>query len=184
MKKHYGFTLIELMVVVAIIGIMVTAGTPVMRTYFSNSASNSAQKQLFINLMQARNQAITRQVAVTIKPNDSKTGGGSLAEEKGVNWGAGWRTFIDASDNPNSATDILLSQQGSLGDNVKIHSTSGTLDSVTPIIFEANGAARNSGTLSIGTYGCIGQHAHTIQINATGQTISSKIDCPTEFMDK
>lgn len=188
MKKNYGFTLIELMVVTAIIGLIAVVGTPQMRTYFSNSASNSAQQRLFINLMQARNHAIDRQVAITLAPNDKTKGNGTLASGGGVNWALGWNVFIDGNNNNSydltSADDILIAQQSSFGTDIQIRSLAGTLDSSKPIIFEPTGAARNAGTLAIASNGCFGLNAHTIQINTIGQSITTKIDCPSEHWDK
>lgn len=184
MKKYNAFTLIELMVVVAIIAILATVSAPRMRTYLSNSASDSAQQRLFINLLRARNHAISQQLPVTIMPNDATLGNGVLATGGGVNWGQGWRTFIAAADNPDSTIDIEISQQPSLGNSVQIRSIVGTLDQSTPIIFEPTGRARNTGTISLGAYGCVGNNSHTIQINTIGQTISTKIDCPATFLDK
>jgi type IV fimbrial biogenesis protein FimT len=186
MKINHGFTLIELMVVLAIIALLVTVGAPSMRTYFSNSASDSAQQRLFVHLMQARNHAITNQASVTVAPNDVTTGIGILATGGGVNWGLGWKTFIDANSNGkyDSASEVLLGQQSSFGNDIQIRSTAGVLDSATPIIFLANGGSTSVGTLSIGALGCVGTNAHTIQINAIGQTISLTIDCPSEFMDQ
>tara|TARA_B100001059_G_C17630908_1_gene474371 strand:+ start:97 stop:651 length:555 start_codon:yes stop_codon:yes gene_type:complete len=184
MKKYYAFTLIELTVVIAIVALLATAGAPRMRTYLSNAESNSAQQRLFISLLRARNHAISQQLAVTMYPNDSTSGNGVLATGGGVNWGQGWATFIAAADNPNSSSNILISQQTNLGDNVQIRSIAGPLDQSNPIIFEPSGLARNVGTISLGAYGCVGSNAHTIQINTIGQTISTKIDCPATFLDK
>jgi prepilin-type N-terminal cleavage/methylation domain-containing protein len=184
MKKYYAFTLIELMVVVAIVALLATAGTPRMRIYLSNAESNSAQQRLFVSLLRARNHAISQQLAVTMSPNDSTSGNGVLATGGGVNWGQGWITFIAAADNPNSSTDIRISEQTNLGNDVQIRSIAGPLDQSAPIIFEPSGVARNVGTISLGAYGCIGSNAHTIQINTIGQTISTKIDCPAAFLDK
>ena len=61
MKKTNAFTLIELMVVMAIIGIIISIAMPYMRPIISNSKNRSVSNQLLIDIMYTRNVAITNQ---------------------------------------------------------------------------------------------------------------------------
>jgi type IV fimbrial biogenesis protein FimT len=198
MKKTNGFTLIELMIVLSIVGILIAAGMPGMRTYISNSASNSMGNALYIDIMYARNHAVSNIVIVkmlplgTIPALKNRTGASTYTPgSTGVNWGLGWITFVDANNNNAlDAKEFILRQQNSFGPDAHIssgpgaHITSqpqGVFDTARPIGFDSLGVPVNTGVLSIATNGCAGPNARYIQINQIGQVIVRNVDCPQAF---
>lgn len=175
MKKYNGFTLIELMIVMAIVGLFTLFAAPGMRAYISNSASHSASNTFLLDIMYARNHAITNSVIVTMSPTHAVTGSASLGDpdSDGVNWALGWQVLAANSPSP-------LRQQASFGVGTEIRApiAGSVLDIATPISFSAIGASINQGTFDIGTDGCAGFNARRIQINQIGQVFGNDIECP------
>ena len=87
--KKTGFTLIELIVTVAIIAILLSAGLPGMQTLLGTMTINSTTNQLAASLNYARGQAISRVVGVSVCRSTTGT-------SCGTNWNDGWIIFIDA----------------------------------------------------------------------------------------
>jgi prepilin-type N-terminal cleavage/methylation domain-containing protein len=187
MKKTTAFTLIELMIVLAIVGILAFIAVPNMRAMISNSESNSISKQLMIDIMYTRNVAITNQANAQMIPLDLNLGSGTLAGGGGVNWAAGWEIINTAEPNR------VLRQQDNMGPDPQIRSISSftteagvtvatnTLDSSSPIEFNAEGIAVNRGAFEIGVLGCAGDNARRLRINSVGQVIGTDILCPAGF---
>jgi len=71
-EKNQGFTLIELVVVLAILGIMVAIAVPNFKQYMFQRRLNGAARQIMSDLMSARMKAITqnRKVKVFISGNN------------------------------------------------------------------------------------------------------------------
>lgn len=177
MRKLSAFTLIELMIVVAIVGIISMIAAPSFRTYISNSSSNKLSNQLLIDIMYARNLAITNERTVRMIPDDATAGGGTLAAGGGVNWGAGWQ-IIDTGQ-----PGVAVRANAGSGPDAQIRSidNANVLDRANPIEFDANGFAVRSGVISVGVLGCAGDSARNIQINQIGQIIGTDIQCPPGF---
>ena len=200
MKKYNGFTLVELIIVLAIAGILIMVATPNIRAYVSNSTSKSLSNTLYIDITYARNHAITKEVAVIMQPlgTDSDTAddadsGASLfsPNSTGVNWGLGWR-IIEVDGDAITSNDIIIRSQGSFGPRAHISSgpgdhistgTEGVLDRDNPIGFNADGTSMRSGVLSVASFGCTSNNARVIQINQIGQVIGNNIDCPIAFTE-
>lgn len=70
--SHKGFTLIELMIVLAIMGIIAAIAAPNLRGYMAQRRLNGAVQQVFGDLMSARQRAITenRNIGVVFSSNN------------------------------------------------------------------------------------------------------------------
>jgi len=177
MKNTNAFTLIELMIVIAIVGIIAIIAVPNMRTMISNSKSNSVSKQLMIDIMYTRNVAITNQANAQMIPLDLTPGGGTLAGGGGVNWAAGWQ--IINTDFPG----VVLRQQDNMGPDPQIRSVDigDILDATNPIEFNDEGISVRNGMLETAVLGCAGDNARRLRINSVGQVIGTDIFCPAGF---
>lgn len=89
MKRLYtiapGFTLVELLVSVVVLGILASLGTSGFQFLIESQRSKNASFEMLSSLSLARSEAIKRNNFVTLTPTDS------------TNWGKGWAiTYIDA----------------------------------------------------------------------------------------
>ena len=102
--RRNGFTLIELMVTIAIAAILVLVAAPSFVTYRQNSQLTAAANTFLANAFAARAEAMKRQLNVFVRP-------------AGTDWSAGWTSYVDGDwDNQNNTAgvDVTLSSQGSL----------------------------------------------------------------------
>lgn len=105
-KKHrhlavVGFTTVELMIVVAIMGLLTAVAAPSFAGLFASQKAKSVGSELFFSLLRTRSEAISRNANVTLAPT------------VGGNWQQGWQIL-----NPASATTILDSHGNSNGTTI------------------------------------------------------------------
>lgn len=68
MKRQRGFTLVEAMVVIAILIVLAGAGVPAMQEFVTNTRLKSATSDLFNDILRARSEAIKRNGDISLVP--------------------------------------------------------------------------------------------------------------------
>ncbi len=144
MNRKSGFTLIELMITVALAAIVMTIGIPSFRTAILNN-SRTAQVNEFIGVLNlARSEAIKRGIRVTIcrRLNDT-----TCATDTTSIWENGWIAFVDQNqDGVIDAGEEILKVYGAIPNNFTLR-TGGTF--TQSIAYLPNGVSSGMGTFNL-----------------------------------
>ena len=132
-KKYNAFTLIELMITLAMVGILATVALPGMSNFIKNERLTTSINSLMSYLQYARSEAILRHSQIVVcASNDEATCSGG--------WVNGWIVFSDDDQSGSvSGTEAILKIRQELKGNVTLSSTGGTT-----IIFDRRGFTPNS----------------------------------------
>jgi len=105
-----GFTLMELMVTVAIAGILLGVAIPSFTSIIASNRLTSYANELVTALNFARSEAVKQGIRITLCKS---TNGSSCTTSNTVNWFQGWIIFTDQNNNAayDSATETLLRVQ-------------------------------------------------------------------------
>ncbi|MEX2516475.1 MAG: GspH/FimT family pseudopilin [Gammaproteobacteria bacterium] len=179
MKNISGFTIIEVMIAIVIIGVLITIGVPSFQSTVMNNRLVTQTNLFVTSLNQARSEAVKQNQQVSI----CATNNGTSCATSGTNWENGWLVFVDrdgdgtiddGDDCGDAATDdcILTIQEPLAGEL--------TLSSDTRIItYSGNGTVDNNRMLAL----CDSRgadYARAIMIGNTGRpSTASKTEAPT-----
>lgn len=105
-----GFTLVELLVVIAVAGILLAIGVPSLREFRDRSAVRESYQLLRSSLARARSEAVTRGATVSVCALDpaSASSGAPRCRAGGQDWSAGWIVFVDADDRGDLGEDDIV----------------------------------------------------------------------------
>jgi prepilin-type N-terminal cleavage/methylation domain-containing protein len=158
-----GFTLIELMFVLALLGIVLSIGAPAMQTMVINNRISTAAGDLMSDFTFARATAISRSRRVGICASADQ------ATCNGASWQNGWIIYIDL--NANGAYD-----PGTEAPPVRVHEALASGLTMTPspnalfVTFRPSGPADAARTFVVCKTGYKGRN---IALNATGRAVST-----------
>jgi type IV fimbrial biogenesis protein FimT len=84
---QHGVTLLETMIVLALVAVLLALGVPAFREFVSRSRLDSAAQDLMTSLQYARSEAMRRGGQVTLRLDGT---------EGSKDWGSGWTMFVDS----------------------------------------------------------------------------------------
>ncbi|MCK5829678.1 MAG: GspH/FimT family pseudopilin [Methylococcales bacterium] len=117
-KKIYnnqGFTLLELMVTLAIAGIIMVIGIPSFNDTIKNTRLTSNINELVASLNYARSEAVKRNMLVSIKKSATQ-------------WESGWNVFTDLNGDGNKGVgDIMLRTYGAVPSSFTLRGSANSL---------------------------------------------------------
>ena len=101
MNRQLGFTLIELMITLAIAAIVMTIGVPSFQEMMRNNRAATHANEMLTGLNFARSEAAKRGVIVSLCPSADQ------ASCAGTDWAGGWIAFV----NPNGDATVDAGEQ-------------------------------------------------------------------------
>lgn len=187
MKKVSGFTLLELMIVLSIVGILLTVGIPAIGDLVKRNRMVSATNELVSALAIIRSEAIKLNQKVTI----CKSSNGSSCNAA-LDWEDGWIIFSDSNgDRVINGADRLLRIVDNFNDTkLAIRAKDSANLSINDLTFTSRGLPKKAnGELRSGTFSvCIFDNSNNLLdsraviLSPSGRVRSSEssgvISCP------
>lgn len=161
-----GFTLIELMIVVAVVAVLAVVAVPGLREFVQNNRLAAQSNEFLTSLALARSEALKRGQPVSVCHSaDGASCGGS--------WGDGWIVFTDNAA-PASApvVDEVLRVTAELDGGSQ-------MSGPDYLRYLPSGRLENAGVqnFSLTIPDCYGEHARNIQVVPTGRAAVDRANC-------
>lgn len=163
-----GFTMMELIVVVAIAGILASLAAPAFSSFINSTKQSSITSQLYSDLNRARSEAIKRNSRVLFCKRDA-TGIGCI---NGTQYHtSGWLVCYDTNND-----DVCDTSTATAPNPIVLHAAPSNMTLVltradgttTPIRFNPNGTQGTAAATLTVTGSWSGSTAQTVNIAATG----------------
>jgi len=181
LSQCLGFTLTELMVTVAIIGIIASLGVPSFQAILQQNRASSTANEFVAALTTARSEAIKRGKVVSVCKSSNITDDEPSCSED-ASWSSGWIVFVDANYHDDAGAgsiddgDTRLKIGRPSGSNTTLLETgdgNSAYVSFLPTGFIKWDDTSSEGTLEI----CAGSSKRTIDIGTSGRVHITKGTC-------
>ena len=135
-KAESGITLIELLIVIAIVCVLSSIALPAFGSLVQSGHARSARSALTVSISQARSSAVMRRQYVAVCPSADQ-----IRCDRSLKWHHGWLVFVDADNNGERDTDEdIVGASQALDAGIAIVSTRGRYR----IRYQADGSSDGS----------------------------------------
>lgn len=169
MKKNKGFTLIELMVAVAVFAILMAFAAPNLSDFSERNRLASQTNILVAHLNLARSEAVKRnrelKICISNPAHNACTTTGK--------WEDGWMIFIDANSDNDYATadgDTLIQVGDALGGGITVRST----QFANLLTYNNDGSVTSAGTFKVCNEAATLSMARALVIRTAGHVTLGK----------
>jgi type IV fimbrial biogenesis protein FimT len=182
-----GFTLIELMITVAIAAIVIAIGIPSFKEFIDNTRSNTLSEEFSTAMNYARTEAIKRARRVSICASTDSNSCGS-------DWTKGFIVFVDYATADNAAapivtqaappaTTILKTWKSTENNRVFTVKYGGTATDFVRftsqgILAQTAAGAPQTIEADMNITDCKGKNKRRLAINVSGMISTTRVDCP------
>lgn len=156
--RNRGFTIIELMVTILIIGILTTYALPNYRTFVADQRIRSTSFDIMTTLTLTRSEAIKRNAQVIATPANN-------------DWSQGWTVTTGAG--------TIISQQSSIAGLTIIckQGTPLTTQACNAVTYDAEGRSSNAQSIEISNADTTNAKTRCISIDLSGRPNAKKGNC-------
>jgi type IV fimbrial biogenesis protein FimT len=166
MRKVKGFTLIELMITLVILGVILGLAAPAMGDFVVRQRVSSQASELMLALAYARSEAVTQGVDIAVLP----------ATNAGTGWTSGW--CVGPESTMSNCTDDDRLRNFSTAKSVDISSTYLQSGAGVTLFFKRDGTCpncSNSFNITSTKLKAAGDDARCIDISLLGRTTLRKV---------
>jgi type IV fimbrial biogenesis protein FimT len=162
-KRQRGFTLMELVITIAVLAILTTLAVPSFVQFIQNNRLSSEANELVAALQYGRSEALRRGEEVQVCSSSDQTSCGG-------DWNQGWIAIAD----PGGDDEVLRVWQ-SPGTDFQFSPGSGTVG------FNREGFSTNANAqaFDLQLENCTTDNARRVLVEPSGRVASQRINCPT-----
>jgi type IV fimbrial biogenesis protein FimT len=169
LRRNAGFTMVELMVTVAVVGIMMYIAVPSLTAFLQDSQLSSDTNDLVASLLLARSESVTRNNTVSICKIDPAD---LDSCDNSESWQSGWIVFEDLdNDGARDGDEDIIDTYTGMNTNTVVAATNFT----NFLTYRPSGATNTQGQFNL----CVSSSvAQNIIVNATGRPRIAAGVCP------
>ncbi len=173
MRHDHGFTLIELMITLIVMGVVIFIAVPNFADLIRNNRLTTSSNELVIAMQIARSEAVKRSADVTVCARASD--GSQTCSNNAGTWPDGWLVWQDANDDGSVDDGEVVRSWSPLSDDLTVNAGNAA------ITFDSQGFSTGTGTsnYTLQPDGCpSGEDRMTVSVGPTGRPDSTRSSCP------